>query len=353
MKKIIALLLALIMVFTMAACGNQAADAPAADAPAADSDQADAADDGDADHVPGDRNGDGTFTIGFVNRSVSTEFFFQVQESFEKACEERGIRLLTDVTEGDNAKMRTLWETFEMQGADIIIDFCINVEAGASLSAEFTPRIPVLTVDGAYGNGSYFFGVNNQIAGEVAGEAINAIVQEKWDGEVDAMLQIYIEETALKPRNAGVSDILLETTTLEEDDIYWVTVGPGATLSSDEVGIRSFVTDYLSAHPDDHRIVISCNNDGSAHGALAAVEAAGRMDEVLITSHNADEQAVTNLKLDGENAWACTVNYNSALYGEQCVELAQKICDGEDVPQENWALVTAVTDDNVWEIFPE
>ena len=297
--------------------------------------------------VPGDRNGDGKFTIGFVNSMASQEFFQTVQSSMEEACVANNVTLLSDWAENDSAKQRELWDLFYTQGADIIIDFSILPESGSTLAGQYTEKCPVISVDVAYDN-TYFFGINNEEAGLAMGKCMEELVNERWNGEIDCAYVIYSDNATLEPRVMAGVDYMLDKGLITEEEIETYVYG-----TEDAATVKNFVQDFLTAHPDKHNIVIFAVQDVVGEGALKAVQAVQREDDVLIVSHNADVPAITNLKLDNENSWAGSVNYHSSEYGKQLVDLALGICNGEEVDQVTNADITVTTRQNVWEEFPE
>lgn len=211
--------------------------------------------------------------------------------------------------------------------------------------------IDVVSIDNVYEN-AYFFGVNNLEAGKTAGYFLADQVEKKWGGEVDCMLQFYREANGptVKLRNSGIYDGLVEAgIELSEEDVEWQDAGSGAI---DPVKMKSIVTDYLTAHPDDHHIVMGVFNDDGANAAYNAIKASGREDDVLMVSHNADPVAIDNMK-SGENCWVGTVCYSPATYGDQVIALVERILAGEEVPTENYANTFVISAENVSEYYPD
>lgn len=289
--------------------------------------------------------------IGFCNLSESYDFFLTVKESMEAACEEKGYELIYATAEQDATKMRTSWDMFVNQGADIIVDANVVGDAGSALATQYkeSGNVPVISVDNAYDN-AYFFGVDNEGAGIVAGEFMAEKVKEKWDGQVDCMLQFYLESNGpdVRLRNEGIYTGMVENgIELPEEKITWLNASGTSQGLIDPGVMKSLVTDYLTAHPTESHIVIGCFNDDGGSAALAAAQATGREEDVMIISHNADPMALDNLRLDGENAWVGTVCYSPATYGEQIVALCEKILNGEEVGEKTFANIFVISDANI------
>jgi ribose transport system substrate-binding protein len=295
-------------------------------------------------------------TIGFCNLSETYDFFLTVKQSMEQACAQNGVKMLYAVSEQDPQRMRQNWDLFVNQGADLIVDFSILSDAGSTLATQYrrSNKIPVISVDNVYEN-AYFFGVNNSEAGKVAGRFMADKVKEKWNGQIDAMLQFYLESNGpeVKKRNTGIYDGMIESgIVFPENKVTWINAsGASASVGGDPGVMRNLVMDYLTAHPNDRHIVIGCYNDDGGNAAFAAVKAANRTNDVMLVSHNADPPSIDNLKLPGENSWVGTVNYSPTTYGDQIIALALRILSGENVPNENYANVFVVHDGNVTEYF--
>ncbi len=329
----------------LAGCSGKAEEQPQAPAPAQEGEE-----EAETPESP-EESGKETIKIGFCNLSESYDFFLTVKESMEAACAEKGYELVYATAEQDAAKMRTNWELFVNQGADIIVDANVVGDAGSTLATQYkeSGSVPVISVDNAYEN-AYFFGVDNEGAGIVAGEFMAEKVKEKWDGQVDCMLQFYLESNGpdVKLRNEGVYTGMVENgIELSEDQVTWLNAAGAGQGLVDPGVMKSLVTDYLTAHPTEKHIVMACFNDDGGSSALAAVQAAGREEDVMIVSHNADPQALDNLRLEGENSWVGTVCYSPDTYGEQIVALCEKILKGEDVGEKTFANIFVISDENI------
>ena len=295
-------------------------------------------------------------TIGFCNCTDSAQFFITVKESMERACSEKGYKLLYTISNLDPMQMRTAWESFVTQGADIIVDFSLLEDSGSTMAKQFKEQygIDVICVDNVYDN-AYFFGVNNNEAGKTAGHYVAAKIQEKWNGQVDCMLQFYQESNGptVKLRNSGIYEGMIEDgIELAEDKVTWINASGTAPSGTDPAVMKSLVYDYLTAHADDHKIVIACFNDDGANSAYNAVKAAGREDEVMIISHNADPVALDTFK-QGEGCWIGSVCYSPETYGDQIIALAEKLIAGESMPTENYANTFVIDAANVREYYPD
>ncbi|WP_080920809.1 substrate-binding domain-containing protein [Manganibacter manganicus] len=104
----------------------------------------------------------------------------------------------------------------------------------------------------------------------------------------------------------------------------------------------SIANDTLTAHPD--LAAIFCANDGMALGAVEAVYAAGKGDQVTIIGVDGNSDAVKSIKQGRLNASVAQLPY---LVGEQAVENVKKALAGETVPESIAVPTLVVTKDTL------
>ena len=237
----------------------------------------------------------------------------------------------------------------------MVVDFTVLEEVGSELAKELSEKgIPMLSVDCLYQN-AYFFGVDNKGAGITAGKYLATQVQERWNGEVDAMLMLYAEANGevVKQRVSGVFDGLLEGgINVTEDLMTWVNINTPGSNQTDINYVRGLVVDYLTANPDKKHIAIASCTDEMALAALAAIESSKREEHCMIISHNCDPNIVELIK-EGNPVIAGSVNYDSSTYGWNIIPACVEILDGVPYDQMIYNPVYVVSKENVNEIFPD
>ena len=169
MKKIIALLLALVMVLGLVACG---AKEPAVEAPADKPAEAPAVDtpaEAPAEEVK-DNNGDGKITVGLGNINEKGIFGKLVKYGFEQACAERGYELVYFDNNADGQTAVSNAELMVMKNPDFVVEMVVDASVGQTIMDIFaSANIPVLAVDIGL-PGAPFFGVDSDLTGYYNGE---------------------------------------------------------------------------------------------------------------------------------------------------------------------------------------
>ena len=292
------------------------------------------------------------YTIGLTMLGEETDFFTNVKDSTFAAAEENGIIVLYKVNDRNPERMDSVINEFVAQGADMVIDFTVLPEQGSMIAAELKEKgIPLLSIDCVYED-AYFFGIDNFNAGRAAGRFLATEINDRWDGQVDAMLMLYAEVNGeiVKQRVSGAYDGLIEAgIDVKPQQLNYININTPTSKQTNIRHVTNLVKDFMDAHSEKHIGVVAASDD-IALGALAAMDAAGRMDDFLMVSHNCDPSAVENFKYQ-DNAWIGSVNYNSLSYGEQIIELCIGILKGVEYDQKNYIDTYVVSIYNVFNYF--
>jgi ABC-type sugar transport system substrate-binding protein len=273
--------------------------------------------------------------IGFNNGSTTVDFLRQVGESMERAAAKAGVKLLVAESNFDPEKILPNVDNMLLQGADIIVDFNVNAEIGGSLVDYCGEKgVSVIGIDVAYtginGDQGWFFGANNQMAGEVAGEGLAKAIKEKWDGEIEKALFFFNSENGpvVKLRMSGMVDGMRASgIDVPEDIIEWIEMGGGGSDTT-LVGNQK-MTDWLTAHPDLNKIVVGTVNTETGQGVFSAVQAAGRDADVLLATNNNGMQTLAAWE-QGENCWLGGTAYYPTKYGDYIIPLCLDILAGKN-----------------------
>lgn len=309
MKKVIALLLAVIMVLAMTACGAKQ-QAPAA---ASDSD----------------------IEISVVLKTLASEYWGYVKNGCDRAAAELGIKV-TVVGPGAESDIEGQVAMIEQQigaGCDAIV--CAPNDAAAAaaaLQAAIDKKIPVLAVDTEVGieGETCFVGTSNVDAAKegalwaasVLGENANAVVIYGQEGDNTSNMRREGYETVCKEKGITILSSLSGQNTTD-----------GATKTME---------DMLSAYPGQIDVVF-CHNDDTAIGAMNACKSAG-VSDIIIVGFDGNASAIELIKA-GELVKA-TVAQQPEEMGYQVVMNAYKAIMGEQVERTVYAPVVVINKDN-------
>lgn len=341
MKKLIALLLALVMAIGLVACGSgapAATEAPAADAPAADAPAAEApADEGKV------------IKLGLANINEKATFGKLVKMGFENACAAKGWELVYVDNNSDGAQA--------VQNAEILVqndvDFIVNLNVDQSVAGTIVDivgeaGIPMLAVDIAMGD-TPFFGCDSPAIGNLTGEYAAQWIKDNWDGEVDYLVCFTAiasgDEVQKRARNA-----------VEVVKNSGITVGEVVEIECQNdtaVGQQRFA-DFLTAHPDADKIACFTINENPATGAMAAGETAGRTDDFRIFSCGVGSQFVDPMyEAEGNTSWVSSIAVFPELYGEQICQIVEDYFNGTELEAFMPCNIVCIDWNNIGQYYPK
>ena len=330
MKKIFLILLALVLVFSMAACGGDSAPAPGGD------------------------DGDGTIRVGFAQIGSESDWRVGNTVSVSQAIEGAGWELIfNDANQQQHLQIQAMRD-FITQGVDYIV-FAPIVETGwDSIMEEIADAgIPVVMIDRTIdmpNQEDYFltwitnnfedegiYAANWLIAylehTERIGDDINIV---ELQGTVGSGPQIY--------RMAGFAETIAAFPNLQ------ITQSQTGDFTT-ELGKTVMESFLARAAADGNPIdVVFAHNDGMAIGAIQAIREAGLVpgEDIIIVGIDA-------VKLAFEAIIAGDMNVTvecSPLMGPIVVDVIQQHLAGRTPPKTIFN-PRSTFDETLWEVFPD
>ncbi len=305
-KKIVALMLCLVMMLSLAACRIT---------------------------IDGESNAKKKVTNGTIGLSVSTQnnpFFVSLVEGAKAEADKQGVQL-TVVDAGDDAtKQVSDIEDLVSKGVSVLIVNPVDSDAvSGAVQAAKNQGIKVISVDRAV-NGVE---VDCEIASDnVAGAqlATQFIVDTLGEGAEVAELQGIAGASAAIDRGQGFHNIADAK----------LTVVASQVANFDRTEGMTVMENILQANPNVKGVFAA--NDEMALGAVEAISGAGK--NVVVVGFDATDDAIAAIK-DGR--MAATIAQQPELIGSTSVANAVKLINGETIDAKIPVEVTLVTIDNV------
>lgn len=355
MKKLLALLLAVLMIIGMLAACSTNESKPEAETPTSNTENAPAnpADTSSDDAVAGDMDYTKVpedMTIGYINYTDALDTPMRFHQGVEKVCEENGIKVLYAEASGSETDMMAACDNFILQGVDLIVDSNWNVAGGSALVQKCNDAgIPLISIDTLYeGKNSYFVGVDNDYAGFLCGEAAAKYIGIKFGGEIDYVVVSYsanLESINGRTVNAieGIRDAGYD---VPDENFFKLECGNGDATQM----AKQQMTDWLTAHPTGKVAVVAGNNE-MALGFQAAIESQNRQDDCIMVSNGLDTNTEAVLR-SKDPMWVAAIDYMADYYGETLVPLAIRLVNGER-PEEimHYVEIRYIDGDNFAEFY--
>lgn len=261
----------------------------------------------------------GEIVIGCTLQNLSEEFMTMLQGAMELQVKNYdNVKLIVNDAQSQADKQASQLDTFVAQKVDAVIISPVDADALASaVKGVVDAGIPVITcsADVSGDQGQVWVGSSNENGGQIEME----YVAEQLGGKGNiAVLRGPLGAFAEQGRFAGYEAVLNEN-----PDIKVVFDQTGNWQREEAMAL---IENLLTTGTELDAIV--CQNDGMALGALEAVKAAGKKDEIIITGIDAIVDALDSIKA-GELDATC---FQDAIgQGTNALDMAVKAAKGEAI----------------------
>lgn len=352
MKKFVCLLVCLLLVaIAIAGCAAPTAPTPSESAAPEKSTTAPAPTEAEKPAVSA--AGDEKVVVGFANIAETAPQHTIIKQSMERAAAEKGYELIYMNNKLDGQVAVSNADAMLLRGIDVFIEFNVDASVAPTIMEKMDAAgVPVIAVDIAH-PGATYFGANNYGVGPIVGEYLGNLSKEKWGGEPEALLVIEdpISGEAVLARTNNIIDGFRNVfPDYPDDKVFYVDGG------QDTSSAQQRVADFLSAHPDLKKIAIAPAHSTMRLGASAAVETANRQDQCLMVSQGEYDYIEYLQNTPEEPKWelySASEVYNFKKYGDYCMDIVEKILNGENLEDEYYPEHYIIDRKNVYTEFPE
>jgi ribose transport system substrate-binding protein len=220
--------------------------------------------------------------IGVTLLTVQHQFYQDLRASLQEQAAKYGYELLITTAEFDPARQADQIDEFIVQRVDaIIICPCDSRSVGASIVQANQADIPVFTADIA--------------STALIGDVVSHIASDNREGGRQAAMLLVkalaSEGTVAILSHPEVTSVMDRVAGFKEEIARHPGIKIVVELSAEGKRDRAVkvMEDLLQSYPD-LRGVFAINDD-SALGALAAIEAAGKLDQIKIVGYDATPEA--------------------------------------------------------------
>ena len=309
MKKYLALLLALCMaVGILSSCSSNSGNSGNSGSSGNSSDAGDTGDTGDG------------VKIGISIADLSNPFYVDIQDGMESAKNEGDELIIMDAA-FDPAKQISDIEDMIQQGVDVMcIDPVDSAGIKSSLEACQNAGIPVIAFNSPVDDTDLVDCTvvsDNYMAGELIGEAL----AEELGGSGKIAMLTYDVAVVCYDRAEGFVSALSNYPDMEIVVRQEITPGTDTALPVME--------NILQSYPEITGVF--CLNDPSALGALAAIEAAGKLDSIKVVAVDGSDDGKASI---AAGRLLATAAQHPVDIGAETINACHSILSGEGVESE-------------------
>ncbi len=289
------------------------------------------------------------YKIGFANLTEDVPFAVRVREGIEKAAKKAGnVDLVIADNKLDGATALANADNFITQGVDGVIEFQTDENFGKSIMTKMqAKKIPVIAIDIPM-PGATFFGVDNPVAGQMAGKGLGAWVKKNWGGKIDALVMMELPQSGpipaarLKGQRDGLESVIGK---IPENKVKHL--DSKNTLEE----ARKLMSDTLTTLPNAHHIAVVCINDDTAQGAIVAAAAAGRSKDIAVVAVDGSDRGREEIRKPNSPQVGSVASFPEK-YGEKIIPAMIKAINGEKLPAKFYTDHVFMTKENVDKYYP-
>jgi len=277
--------------------------------------------------------GGGGKTVGLALSTLNNPFFVALRDGAQAKATELGLTLQVADGQDNLATQISQIEDFITKKVAVIIINPVDSDGIVpAVQKANDAKIPVVTVDRAASGGTVAsHTASDNVAGaKMAGEFL---VKQVGSGTV-VQLEGIAGTSAARDRGQGFKEAIDAQTA--------VTLAASQTADFARDKGLNVMQNLLQANPDIKGVF--AQNDEMALGAVQAIEAAGKANQIVVVGFDAIADAVTAIE---QGKMAATVAQQPKVMGETGVQIAKDIIDGKQVQATVPVAVTLVTKENV------
>lgn len=235
--------------------------------------------------------------VGYSALTLTNPFFNVIAENMQAALEAEGYEMVVVSGERDVKRQADQIDDFIVKGVSaIVINPCDSKSIGPAIARANEAGIPVFTndikYDGSEGEVVCHVATDNHQGGKLAGQALVEHLGESG-GKIAILHFPQVESCQLRVQ--GFLEVLDEHNSKAEGGNFEVVATLDGGGTRDE-GFKA-ASDVIESHPD--LAAIFAINDPSALGAYAALEGAGKADQVTIIAFDGQKTGKQAI-LDGK-----------------------------------------------------
>ncbi|MDA5107924.1 substrate-binding domain-containing protein [Brevibacillus thermoruber] len=272
--------------------------------------------------------------VGLAMNTLNNPFFVAVKEGAEAQAKELGIDLVVTDAQNNPGQQLADVENLLQQNLDVlIIDPADSDAIVEGVKKANDAKVPVFTIDRQSNGGEVVthIGFDAIKSGNIAGEFLAKALNGK--GNI-VEIQGIMGTNVARDRSKGFNEVLAKYPDMK--------IIARQAADFDRGKALSVMENILQANPEIDGVYAA--NDEMALGALAAIEAAGRLDQITVIGCDAVDPALDAIR---QGKLEATIAEPPFFLGKEAVQTAVTISKGESVEKSVILDSTLVTKENI------
>ena len=274
-------------------------------------------------------------TIGITYQNLQNEFIINIQDAVQAEAKKLNVKLIEADGQGNADNQYSQVQNFIAEGVDAIILSPYDKEGDVRVvDTAVQAHKPIVVVNAIVDNldkANAFVGSKDAEAGRIEAQRIVDVLHGK--GNV-VIIHGPNGHSAEVQRSEGIREVLTNYPDIK--------VIAEQTADWDRAKALNLMENWLASGQKIDAVL--AQNDEMALGALKAIEAAGKQDQIAVIGIDAIPDA---LKAVSEGKMVGTVFQDAKGQGTMAVDLAVQLVQGKTVQHDNYIPFQLVTKDNI------
>lgn len=288
------------------------------------------------------------YKIAYANWNDENSISIIVRDSVLDACKYYGIECMVFDNKQDANQAMTNCDTAIQAGVDYYLNFNQDESINAAIAQKLeNAGIPMISIQTKARDGiDPEYHIDNYKFGTLCGELLTKEASERWPEETPILFIAGHPESGVNfiQRADGCKDSVLAA--MPGTEVFEI------STDGDPEVTRQRTADFLTAHPEG-KIMMWCHIDQNTMGMLAAVKAAGRENDVLITSCGANPVVFEELKKDDSPILGTVAQFSERFGWDLLPLLIEHLNSKAAPPLETIPPLDIITKENLYTYYPD
>ena len=248
-------------------------------------------------------------TVAVAFCTLNIPFFVEMENGIRAAAAKNNVKLIVTDAQDSAAKQLSQVEDLLVQKPDLLLITPVDSDVLVpAVEAAYKAKVPVITIDRSVNSDKIvsFIGVDDVEGGRMAGRYV--VERLKGKGNV-VMLEGVMGSSAQRDRAQGFEEVIGKNKGIKMLAKQTANFNRGEAMTVMENWLQSFRT--IDA--------VFAQNDEMALGAIEAIRAAGRQNEIIVVGFDADPGAKQAVK---EGKMAATIEGSPYKLGVMGIQAA-------------------------------
>lgn len=270
------------------------------------------------------------FKLGFGEQGEGQVLLDAFNQNMKDDATKVGIPLFVGNynTLNSSTDVVTQAQAIALRNPDIVVSFNVLTAQLQAVNSLYSAKcIPIIQITAPAPN-TIVFGASNSDVGKTEGGYLAAYAKKQnWDGASTVVMGLQTPSLG-----AEIGKRITDCETAVSSALSGVKVDNLPQVASNTADAQTKMTDWLTAHPTSHHVLVCTISDIYAIGVANALKGSNRAQDGAVVGAGGGSDATSTIKAGGPMIG--TVDFGWGHYADYLIPLAEDVLSGKVVPTE-------------------